>query len=376
MAHLVDGDPASNNGGWQWAASTGTDPSHGSGSSTRRSRVAATTRRVPTFAAGCPSFRGSGPGNPRPRPAARPPATRRRSSITPTRERARSACLGGLSRRHADRLLAARPPQRDVVRGGVARAGLRHRGLRIGRGGSAERDRDRIAQSEARSDGARGRRPRSSAPRSRRRGHPSVPRPRPSRRWEVRSEVDDRQPSAAGCRREDQPAQLVVAPGGIPTRIGGRWRLARRPGTQRRAGGGPHGWPGARRRPASSPVRPGVADRPSRAGGPVIGDHALVPSGREHLVEDGLDPWAVEPRGSLDEAPDLGVSRHGLPAHVGVSEDRRVPAGASPRHDRRRSGARCPAVLDQPPHRPQPAERGFVVHAVARPPSARARRSP
>jgi deoxyribodipyrimidine photo-lyase len=26
MKHLVDGDPASNNGGWQWAASTGTDP--------------------------------------------------------------------------------------------------------------------------------------------------------------------------------------------------------------------------------------------------------------------------------------------------------------------------------------------------------------
>ncbi len=26
MAHLLDGDPASNNGGWQWAASTGTDP--------------------------------------------------------------------------------------------------------------------------------------------------------------------------------------------------------------------------------------------------------------------------------------------------------------------------------------------------------------
>ncbi|GAC1662602.1 MAG: deoxyribodipyrimidine photo-lyase [Candidatus Limnocylindrales bacterium] len=26
MANLVDGDPASNNGGWQWAASTGTDP--------------------------------------------------------------------------------------------------------------------------------------------------------------------------------------------------------------------------------------------------------------------------------------------------------------------------------------------------------------
>jgi deoxyribodipyrimidine photo-lyase len=26
MRHLVDGDPASNNGGWQWAASTGTDP--------------------------------------------------------------------------------------------------------------------------------------------------------------------------------------------------------------------------------------------------------------------------------------------------------------------------------------------------------------
>jgi deoxyribodipyrimidine photo-lyase len=25
MEHLVDGDPASNNGGWQWAASTGTD---------------------------------------------------------------------------------------------------------------------------------------------------------------------------------------------------------------------------------------------------------------------------------------------------------------------------------------------------------------
>ena len=26
MRHLVDGDPASNNGGWQWTASTGTDP--------------------------------------------------------------------------------------------------------------------------------------------------------------------------------------------------------------------------------------------------------------------------------------------------------------------------------------------------------------
>jgi deoxyribodipyrimidine photo-lyase len=26
MTHLVDGDPASNNGGWHWAASTGTDP--------------------------------------------------------------------------------------------------------------------------------------------------------------------------------------------------------------------------------------------------------------------------------------------------------------------------------------------------------------
>ena len=26
MEHLVDGDPASNNGGWQWVASTGTDP--------------------------------------------------------------------------------------------------------------------------------------------------------------------------------------------------------------------------------------------------------------------------------------------------------------------------------------------------------------
>jgi deoxyribodipyrimidine photo-lyase len=25
MQHLVDGDPASNNGGWQWSASTGTD---------------------------------------------------------------------------------------------------------------------------------------------------------------------------------------------------------------------------------------------------------------------------------------------------------------------------------------------------------------
>ena len=26
MAHLLDGDVASNNGGWQWIASTGTDP--------------------------------------------------------------------------------------------------------------------------------------------------------------------------------------------------------------------------------------------------------------------------------------------------------------------------------------------------------------
>jgi deoxyribodipyrimidine photo-lyase len=26
MKHLIDGDPANNNGGWQWSASTGTDP--------------------------------------------------------------------------------------------------------------------------------------------------------------------------------------------------------------------------------------------------------------------------------------------------------------------------------------------------------------
>ena len=56
MRHLVDGDLANNNGGWQWIASAGTDPAPSSGaSSTRPASSSASTPTATTCAAGSPS---------------------------------------------------------------------------------------------------------------------------------------------------------------------------------------------------------------------------------------------------------------------------------------------------------------------------------
>jgi deoxyribodipyrimidine photo-lyase len=56
MEHLLDGDPASNNGGWQWAASTGRTHNRGSGSSTRRSRPSATIPTARMCVGGFPNW--------------------------------------------------------------------------------------------------------------------------------------------------------------------------------------------------------------------------------------------------------------------------------------------------------------------------------
>jgi hypothetical protein len=189
----------------------------------------------------------------------------------------------------------------------------------------------------------------------------------PVRKGQVRPEVDDRQPPPAGGCREDQPAQLVVGAG-------------RHPDQDRRvvgvcAAGGLEG----RGEPAVDRVAcevlardrqlarfPGCAHR-AQGRRHAIGDHALIPAGREHLVEDRLDPGTVESRGRLDELPNLGVRGIGGDARRGWrgvrGNLRRLRRG--PRHDRRSRGARRPAVVDQPTHRPKEGERLVVVDAVA-----------
>jgi deoxyribodipyrimidine photo-lyase len=82
MEHLVDGDVASNDGGWQWTASTGTDPQPYFRSSTRCCRAAAPT---PTGPGSAPGSRSSG-------------TSRRATSTSPGRCRTRCR-PGGLPHR-------------------------------------------------------------------------------------------------------------------------------------------------------------------------------------------------------------------------------------------------------------------------------------
>jgi deoxyribodipyrimidine photo-lyase len=53
MQHLVDGDPAANNGGWQWTAGTGTDAAPTSASSTPPARAKSLMQTAVISAAGC-----------------------------------------------------------------------------------------------------------------------------------------------------------------------------------------------------------------------------------------------------------------------------------------------------------------------------------
>jgi deoxyribodipyrimidine photo-lyase len=55
LRHLVDGDLASNQHGWQWVAGPGPTPRRTSASSTPSARASATTRTAMTCGAGCPS---------------------------------------------------------------------------------------------------------------------------------------------------------------------------------------------------------------------------------------------------------------------------------------------------------------------------------
>jgi deoxyribodipyrimidine photolyase len=54
LEQLVDGDMASNQHGWQWAAGCGTDAAPTSGCSTPLRRARSSTQTVPTSAGGCP----------------------------------------------------------------------------------------------------------------------------------------------------------------------------------------------------------------------------------------------------------------------------------------------------------------------------------
>ena len=55
MRHLLDGDPAANNGGWQWTAGTARMPNPTSASSTRFCNRKSSTRPAPISDTGCPS---------------------------------------------------------------------------------------------------------------------------------------------------------------------------------------------------------------------------------------------------------------------------------------------------------------------------------
>ena len=60
MEHLIDGDVGSNNGGWQWIASTGTDPQpYFQRLFNPMTQQRSSTPTAPTCAAGCPSWRTS-----------------------------------------------------------------------------------------------------------------------------------------------------------------------------------------------------------------------------------------------------------------------------------------------------------------------------
>jgi deoxyribodipyrimidine photo-lyase len=57
MRHQVDGDLASNNGGWQWATGTGTDAPPYFRIFNPALQASASIRKGPTSGVGCPSWR-------------------------------------------------------------------------------------------------------------------------------------------------------------------------------------------------------------------------------------------------------------------------------------------------------------------------------
>lgn len=89
MTHLVDGDLASNQHGWQWTAGCGTDAAPTSACSTRPRRERSSIRRVITCAAGYPNCVASRAGMSIGCRTVRRPDIRNRSSITPTNGRLR-----------------------------------------------------------------------------------------------------------------------------------------------------------------------------------------------------------------------------------------------------------------------------------------------
>ena len=180
----------------------------------------------------------------------------------------------------------------------------------------------------------------------------------------IRPQVDDRDPMAAERRCEDEAAELVVRPRRHPDehRPGAVATGPRR--LERRSEAAKDGVAcDVLTRDRDAPRRPGVAERSERRDHVVL-DDALVGAGGKHLVEDSLDPLAVER---------FGRGHQVLHEHRRLFAGRRAarPAGDvagcrfSARDDRRGSGTRRPAVRDQAPHRPKAAQRRLVIDAVA-----------
>jgi hypothetical protein len=93
-------------------------------------------------------------------------------------------------------------------------------------------------------------------------------------------------------------------------------------------------------------------------------DDALIAATGEHVVEGGLDPWAVERRRRVDKTLlDVDVDVATTRAAAGLLGRRDGLHGAG--HDGRGRGAGRPAVVDEPAHRPKAAEGGLVVDPVA-----------
>jgi hypothetical protein len=122
MRHLVDGDLASNQHGWQWAAGTGTDASRRiSAFSTRSPSPSASTPRVTTSVAGSlnsaesPHRTYTNPGG------HRTPTLRRPDHRSRRREEAQPRCLRGLPtqpRLHVRRFLERHPAVQRTAAGG------------------------------------------------------------------------------------------------------------------------------------------------------------------------------------------------------------------------------------------------------------------
>ena len=123
----------------------------------------------------------------------------------------------------------------------------------------------------------------------------------PVRKRKIRAEVDHRQPGPTQRRREDEPTELVTGPGRHPDEHGSAL-VTTRPGCLE---------PGRETtkdrvardvlaRDGNAARRPGVAEGTERRDHVVVHDSLVGPAG-EHLVQDRLDPRAVEARGGVDE---------------------------------------------------------------------------